>query len=756
MAKRIYKPKSADIVSSIAQFTAPALPIDRAIAIYYRQSTNTQIGNVSTEMQQVDLPKLIEQYGWSKELIIPFFQDEGVSGRTNIDEREGMRKLVDAILKREIGAVAVYSEDRLFRDPYGINPGSFMKACHDNNVILVTPGYIYDFSRSMDRKIFKERTERAADFLEVNIYGRAHPAKMRLMNSGRWAGGSIPIGFIVDDRKNLDKGISNPEYRRYVVFEPYAKVIRAYFDLFNRNNGNLRLTARQIVEQGLFYPDFDDPEILAQVPREYRFLKPHSMKKDPPYYATRYSLADILSNAAYAGHWTVKNSVVMQDTHMAIVSNDVFSQAFNRLSPVTLDGEENPHYNPLFATYQNRSNKQRNTPEPICKGLVVSQTSGGKWRRAHIYWVNKYEHYTYELTDYPHENLLWAKRSDWLDEEVVRLLKQKLEQTFSDDAWNLAIDKFDSQYATDQRVIKYQLDAIAEEMETMVTNIGKVRNARIISDLERKYEAREMEHARLTSKLNESTAQQQQRDRLVRLRKNFTEAVRLWDTLNRDELREILIAFVERIVVSPQSKHSIKVDVCWLDGNKDFFYLASRTRNQLTWLPSEEELLMRLIDSNSSQLIIASAFPKRKWHLIRNKVYSMRGKGSLQVAPKLITDHESYNDYLMRIGNNHLLPKAGNAERWHPDQVAKLCLLFDQGADQLALMAEFPRRNWDAIRRKITENRGKDAKIIGGRKASRWETIDQYRARVAAVENNDHEHDLGEMSESNSVSGDVA
>ncbi|MCZ7570758.1 MAG: recombinase family protein [Ardenticatenaceae bacterium] len=103
MSKRYYK----------APGPAPAfpdgeirLPTDRPIAVYYRQSTTSQVGNISTTIQTVDMVEYLKHRGWSEENIILIDMDAGISGSTAIDERPGMRILFDLITQSKLGAVA--------------------------------------------------------------------------------------------------------------------------------------------------------------------------------------------------------------------------------------------------------------------------------------------------------------------------------------------------------------------------------------------------------------------------------------------------------------------------------------------------------------------------------------------------------------------------------------------------------------------------------------------------------------------------
>src|SRR5258706_11131092 len=105
------QPPSIEIADSLNE-----LPTDRPIAIYYRQSTYAQVGNISTAIQTVDMAAYLNKRGWSPDKVIMIDMDAGISGTTKIDERPGMKKLFQLITDSTIGAVACQDEDRLFRD----------------------------------------------------------------------------------------------------------------------------------------------------------------------------------------------------------------------------------------------------------------------------------------------------------------------------------------------------------------------------------------------------------------------------------------------------------------------------------------------------------------------------------------------------------------------------------------------------------------------------------------------------------------
>ena len=63
MAKRLKRPepKPAD------PYQAQPLPVDEPVAVYYRQSSEAQVGNISTTLQTVDMVEHLEKLGWLRE-----------------------------------------------------------------------------------------------------------------------------------------------------------------------------------------------------------------------------------------------------------------------------------------------------------------------------------------------------------------------------------------------------------------------------------------------------------------------------------------------------------------------------------------------------------------------------------------------------------------------------------------------------------------------------------------------------------------
>ncbi len=102
--------------------TSP-LPVERPAAIYYRQSTDAQIGNINTTLQTVDMFEHLVRQGWSPDTILMIDMDAGVSGSKKISERPGFGVLVQRKLLEDEGVV-FDERDRVDMKRYAWQPAA--------------------------------------------------------------------------------------------------------------------------------------------------------------------------------------------------------------------------------------------------------------------------------------------------------------------------------------------------------------------------------------------------------------------------------------------------------------------------------------------------------------------------------------------------------------------------------------------------------------------------------------------------------
>lgn len=735
-AKRRYR---STIKDEAASQPPGALPLDRPIAVYYRQSSMAQVGNISTDMQQIDLPRYVTTLGWEQQDIILIDEDEGVSGAKRIDERAGMSRLFDLMVSGSIGAVAVQAEDRLFRDETQIQVNVFIEACTKHNVRVLTPHFRYNFADKHEgpyhRLLFRMRAEQAADFLNSYVRGRLFAAKERMLLQGLWMGGNIRLGYMVDNRVNLANGLPNPNWRKYTPFEPCAEVVHKIFEIFVMLGGNKSATLRYLHENGPHFPDFDNPDLLRQVPPGFIWAKPLRMeKRGGVYMVGTVALENMLTNAAYLGHWVFRDSVVQWNNHPAVVSEELFYRAFNYLSPYSLDGTPNPDYAPRLPQRITKSRKDRGVDEPTYVGLVGSFHED-RWRSATATWTQSMQAYAYTVNyrdeaDNPHH--LWSRRGDYFDLIIDKMLFAKLRATFDPEVWDTVLTSTRDDFDKELQTLNRQLNAVQQQMSNMLYNMGYIKSEAMAEALEGKYMEHQQDQARIESKLARLQQRIAQQDELVRLAQRADTVLANWEKMGLLEKRAVAEVFIERIVVTQTGKHRIAdVEIRWRDDSIDQFELPWSAKTWTLWMPAEIETLTRLIAEKASQEEISAALPDRNWRAIRFKAYEIVGERTFHISPKPIREDETYADYIARMEKTGWKQSRKSGPRWVDDEVAGLEQMLDEGATQLELCQAFPYRSWAKIRKKITQLRGKDFKVTKPQvPMKQHETIEHYLERL--------------------------
>jgi len=664
-------------------------------------------------MQTTDMKAFLMGLGWTEDLIIMIDIDAGISGTKKISERPGMTRLYQLISEEQIAAVACQDEDRLFRDMSQIQVNIFIEACRIANVLVITPTMVYDFSNpstgSYFARQFRFKSDMSAEYITSFIKVRLHGARERLRSAGKWDGSGIAPGYMVDMREMLPDGSRNENYRNFVPFEPFAEVVRRYFEVFIEHAGCISSTTRHIHEFGPYYPS------TYQVPEGFKFAVYHQTQYKNGYAPTKTGLKYLLTNPKYLGYWTTAEGLV-PNHHDPIVSEALFMQAFNYLSEVTLDGSPNLDYKPFHQHKRPSLDEKRSVERPLCTGMIFTKgaKAGTRWR------VETQSYFYVVWSDSPLLDEMWRKKADYLDDAVVALLHEKLRSTFNPEIWEQIIRDNGKVYEAEKRRKQKELEHLLSVMRTLIANLESLKNKKMIEEAEQRYEQHQQEAERLAKELADMQEELDQIQAICSLKDAFEPALENWSQMTREEKQRVLHVFIKHIEATPIEKAGLILDIVWGDNTTDQVVLPRQATNHTQWLVNEVNLLLKLVEANASQLEIAATFPQRTWEMIHIKLWYMGITVAFEEQP--IKYKETYPMYMERINNPLAHPSALPGSKWSKQETNNLLVLLETSITKMQLAEAFPARTWTGIRRKITELKGKEFKVPGEMILGRNET----------------------------------
>lgn len=313
-------------------YTQQALPVDKPIVQYIRQSTTKQLkrNKQSYELQDTDLRyKLVHGYGYpdSDKAIIKIDIDQGKSGTKRRDQRTGLEHLYELIENDSVGAVAAFDVSRLYRVLSRAEYGAFCDLVLAKGIPIITDARIYWPTR-VDNDQLADDFKAAAMFIEEIIKGKLIAAKNRnIQHNFSYGGHSIPFGYVV-----LGQGSDSSERKFYTIYEPHAELIRWLFRRFRELQGSVPALTRELEQISFSFPPFTD-DVIARV------SLPVDVDGNYPL-RNRQAVIGILTNKAYIGWYQYGGVLVSKEAHKPIVAMDDFMWAYERLSSVSLDGSQ--------------------------------------------------------------------------------------------------------------------------------------------------------------------------------------------------------------------------------------------------------------------------------------------------------------------------------------------------------------------------------------------------------------------------------
>ena len=624
MVRTLKRPETA----SIDPYKAQPLPLGKPVSVYYRQSSEGQIGNISTTLQTVDMVEHLMTQGWQREQIHMIDMDGGISGQKKISERPGMSLLYQQIENGEIGLVAAQDVDRFFRDLTQIETNIFIDACKRNNVQVLTPNFVYDFAHPTQGRyhmqMFRDHAQRAADFIEYHVRGRLVKSRHWRKERGMWAGRKITPGFMVDMRETLPDGSRNPDWRKYKRFAPYADVMLAYFELFRSNEGNLKQTWEQIEAEGPYFPEIADDMIPTGFKAtDHLKRRSHLTGHLTPSHS---GLQHMLINVAYIGHWIHKGVIVQWHNHEAIIPNDLFMYAFNRISNVDFYGEPNEQYVP-YRPWTRHNKADRDQPPPIYADLIYSDDiPEHPHHRLCSMWSAGNGNYKYQLY-HTYRSNVWNINASIVDGIVDKLLLERLKATtINEEVWQTALSSVDHGNHAEVRRLETAIKQSEASKENLINSLTALSHPEMVERAEARYKALEREVEVFEEELARLKSGEKKHTRLAEAKPVLEMVIAHWQDVPRQERRNLFESFATHIHITKVTRHTKHITVHWRDGSTSSDSTTHRSRGYF-WEDEDIQRLKQMFDDNVDQIEILKTFPDYSWKALTERMRYHSGKG---------------------------------------------------------------------------------------------------------------------------------
>ena len=593
--KRLHKENIYNLMKNpIADWMTPIeLPTDKPIGLYGRQSSLFQVlNNTASNDYQINEQRriLVEQYRWSSELIIEYFDDFAFSGTLGIGERVGITQLTEDIEAGIIKAVYVFLEDRLFRDRHLENVVKFARICFEQKIHVLTSYRIYRMWLDADKNEFIEACKRAWEQFDTQVNKRMLPMRVYKAHSGSYDSRGINIGYIVDKDKK------SPTYNRYLIYPPHAEVIRWLFRRFIELGGSLARLTRELEQMPVHFPWLADSY----------FNKKCNLEKVPGVgyrIGTQKTLKNILTNNVYIGVWKAGDDEY-PDNHPAIIDMETWEAVQALMEARTKNTQPTPHKEistlsglierpgPYWSVYIEQPTKS--TPR---KAIAFQLRPKGSMMNSHteqIHYDMVEATFIETLTQYIQDNencMEYAKAAAGLYEREVRNMKHIQERI------ELLRARHESLYA---EVTDHTLNVPKQAKQKMYEEMGEL----------------EISIASLEAKLQKASKASLDFPTLLELMKKVRKH---WQNIPADLLHELATIFAEGIHLKPLSPHTWRMCIKWKLWGQDTYIVWQSSSSHLTWTAAEEDILNQALANNSDLQELMQTLPRFSPDSIRTK-----------------------------------------------------------------------------------------------------------------------------------------
>ncbi len=614
--------------SALQQLGSIILEWDKGTLVYARQSTiNQRLTNLAAA--EIETKKLLEfayQSGAPRDERTILYDENEITGRLRsasgtlrIDEREGLSALCERIENDEGKVVVVHMVDRLFRDETLIGPVTFMDLCRKHNVkVVLLSGMIYDFEYESFRMQFILESMSAAAYLRM-MKERLHRGKMIVSHWGKYDGRAVPAGFLVDRRKFLPDGTPNPGYKRYMVYEPHARVVRWLFRRFYELSGDLMALCREVAATNDGYifpplpPETDPMNVRKLMLGERDENRRRVVPDERGYRISKTGIISILTNSDYIGEWHSEGETI-PNNHPAIVSRDLFDFAQSIL--------QTPRSDRVIT-----SRKRKSATVGCLDGIITSPVGPVYLSPYPKQDKTLYEYAAYELNYLSGHQRRYSISAPYLDNLVVK----RVIMHFGHSSPGEFVEKWRNDAVAHQRKkdarkkqIQGQLRQTEKQLDEIAETIGKLKLPVLIERKEQEYANLLQRKAELEQALRQPV-QEPKAATVYRLRNVLARARAEWDALPLERQRELLSALIVKLHLSLVAPHWMRLDIEWLDPEwgAQTFYIYRLLVPRYNWSENDDAWLREQYVQTSHDEIMAH-FPTRNWQGIRNRARDLR------------------------------------------------------------------------------------------------------------------------------------
>lgn len=564
--------------------------------IYQRLSTHEQVKRSIYSIKAQDaLEDLAKENGYTEEQIHIEKRDLGISGTKGREEREGLAYLIECIERGLVESVYVVHISRLFRNQTLIDAFAFGELCKKHGIIIVTPHMRLNLRDKMHMRLYRMEVERAADELEL-MQSRLGGARDMKGRQGHYAGESLPTGYVVDMREQIEVNgvvMDNPDHQKMRPYEPHAETVRTLFRLAFRGKTSTQI-ARYCEKAGIAFPPFPPELETGANLKTFHRLK-RNLDGSWPVISSR--VHSILRNPSYIGWRIWAGEVVSRDNHPPIIDEATFWAVQEQFGACDKrpKGETPPlplagllfcgnHDIPRQMIYCN--DKSAPPGSYHCRSIYAE----GFCCKISAYILDT------AICEAVISQCAYPELADQVLEDLVGEYEQAQQQAASH---------------------KRELKRLEQEVENLEHNFALKLSPERAAWIEREIEARMKKFRELSSLEHNPVGRMvgpKITDEDVKLVKSFLADLQIgWDAQPNDLKNSFLNLALERVVIHP-NKETIRTEIFWRTGLRQELLIHRRHRKR-RWAEAEDALLREHFETTSIPGLL-EMFPGRSWSSI--------------------------------------------------------------------------------------------------------------------------------------------